>query len=84
MSTGEAPKARYLDFNNPAMRKKVAENLQLKKSALKEILLPQRGTRFVLEGLVFEVVYVKNNPLGISAIPIGIVEEEKTDVKEKS
>lgn len=76
MSKEPEAKAHYLDFDNSTMKKQVAKNLGIRREAVKEILLPPVGTNFVLQGLVFQVVYVRDNPLSISAKPIGLVQEE--------
>lgn len=70
-------KATGVDFNNGVMNSQVAKNLGIRKGALKEVLLPEIGTKFVLRGLVYRVSYVRANPFRIAAEPIGVVKDEE-------
>lgn len=70
---GERP----VDFDNEVVKKYLSANFGIPEKMLKDLVLPDVGTEFEIEGMVFRVTYVRGNPFRISAEPVGVIEEKK-------
>jgi len=73
-------KNKDIDRRNQSMEElveSIAKRLGLPKSRAKNIL-PKVGTEFVVEGIVYEVEYTRNNPLRITAKPKSVYIDSKT------